>query len=114
VFPSLASGNVSAEDRVRHEEAKMAKPPADAQALTDTDTLIFEAIATLEFTGRRPRRSAIAAGVRLDCAVVDQALSELAESGLVRRTEEDGEAVYEPTRRDWSTQPGQAAGHPMA
>ncbi len=92
----------------------MAEPPVDAQTLTDTGTLIFEAIATLEFTGRRPSRSAIAAGARLDDAVVDRALTEMTASGLVSRTEKDGEAVYVPTRRDWSAQPGQTAGHPMA
>lgn len=92
----------------------MAEPPVDAQTLTDSGALIFEAIATLEFTGIRPSRSAIAAGARLDEAVVDQALAEMAASGLLSRTEEDGEAVFEPTRRDWSAQPGQAAGHSMA
>jgi hypothetical protein len=98
----------------QHEEAQMAEPPIDAQTLTDTGTVIFEAIATLEFTGRRPSRSAIAVGARLDDAVVDQALAEMTASGLLGRTEEDGEAVYVPVRRDWSAQPGQPEGHPMA
>jgi hypothetical protein len=92
----------------------MAEPPVDAQTLTDTGTLIFEAIATLEFTGRRPSRRAIADGTRLDDAVVAQALTEMTASGLLSRTEEDGEPVYVPTRRDWSAQPGQTEGHPMA
>jgi hypothetical protein len=92
----------------------MAEPPVDAQTLTDTGTVIFEAIATLEFTGRRPSRAAIAAGARLDDAVVARALTEMTASGLLRRAEEDGEEVYVPARRDWSAQPGQTAGHPMA
>lgn len=92
----------------------MAEPPVDAQTLTDTGTVIFEAIATLEFTGRRPSRRAIAAGARLDEAVVEKALAEMTASGLLSRTEEDGEAVYVPARRDWSAQPGQTEGHPMA
>jgi hypothetical protein len=100
--------------RYEHEEAQMAEPPVDAQTLTDTGALIFEAIATLEFTGRRPSRSAIAAGTRLDDAVVAAALAEMTASGLLSRGEEGGEAVYVPTRRDWSAQPGQTQGHPMA
>lgn len=91
----------------------MAEPPVDAQTLTDTGTLIFEAIATLEFTGRRPSRRAIAAGTRLDDAVVDRALTEMTASGLVNRSEADGEPIYVPARRDWSAQPGQTEGHPM-
>lgn len=92
----------------------MAHPPVDAQTLTDTDTHVFEAIATLEYSGRRPSRSAIAAAARLDDAVLDEALAEMAGHGLLTVTEEDGDAVYTPASRDWSTQPDQAAGHPMA
>jgi hypothetical protein len=114
VFPSLLGGNVRPGVRDEHEEAQMAEPPVDAQTLTDTGTVIFEAIATLEFTGRRPSLSAIAAGARLDDAVVAQALAEMTASGLLSRTEEDGEAVYVPARRDWSAQPGQTEGHPLA
>jgi hypothetical protein len=92
----------------------MAEQPVDAQTLTDTGTVIFEAVATLEFTGRRPSRSAIATSARLDDAVVDRALTEMTASGLLSRSDEGGEAVYVPARRDWSAQPGQTAGHPMA
>lgn len=88
--------------------------PVDTQSLTDTSTHVFEAIATLEFTGRKPSRSAIAAAARLDDSVLDRALTEMTRSGLVTRTEGDPEAVYVPTRRDWSAQPSKAAGHPMA
>ncbi len=91
----------------------MAEPPVDAQALTDTGLEIFEAIATLEYTGRRPSRSAIVAAAQRDQAQVDEALGDMTAHGLLTRTEEDGEPVYWPARRDWSTQPDQAAGHPM-
>jgi hypothetical protein len=33
--------------------------------------------------------------------------------GLLTQTDEGGERVYVPARRDWSTQPDQAAGHPL-
>jgi hypothetical protein len=114
VFRRCSTATVKHRVRDEHEEAQMAEPPVDAQTLTDTGTVIFEAIATLEFTGRRPSRSAIAAGARLDDAVVAQALAEMTASGLLSRTEEDGDAVYAPARRDWSAQPGQTEGHPLA
>lgn len=91
----------------------MAQPPVDAQILTDTGLDIFEAIATLEYTGRRPSRSAIAAAVHLDDAVLSRTLADIKAHGLVTVTDEGGEAVYFPARRDWSAQPDQAAGHPM-
>lgn len=91
----------------------MAQPPVDAQSVTDTDLDIFEAVATLEYTGRSPSRSAIAAAAQRDEAVVDEALNEMTARGLLTRTNQDGEPVYVPARRDWSTQPDQAAGHPL-
>jgi hypothetical protein len=91
----------------------MAQPPVDVQTLTDTGAHIFEAIATLEFTGRAASRAAIAAATRLDGAVLDQALAEMTAMGLLRVRESRGGAVYAPARRDWSTEPGQAEGHPM-
>jgi hypothetical protein len=92
----------------------MAQPPVDAQTLTDEGLEIFEAVATLEYTGRRPSRSAIAAAAQRDQAPVDAALDEMTEHGVLTKSEEDGEPVYVPARRDWSTQPDLAAGHPLA
>jgi hypothetical protein len=91
----------------------MAQPPVDAQTLTGTGSHIFEAIATLEFTGRRTDHAAIAAAARIDETLLDQALAEMTAAGLLSVREAGGEAVYTPARRDWSTQPGQPEGHPM-
>lgn len=91
----------------------MAEQPVDAQTLTDTSLDIFEAVATLEFTGHRPSRSAIAAAAQRDQAQVDEALDDMTAQGLLSVADEHGERVYLPSRRDWSTEPGQAAGHPM-
>jgi hypothetical protein len=91
----------------------MAQRPVDAQSLSDTSLAIFEAVATLEFTGRRPSRSAIGAAAQRDEALVDEALQEMTARGLLTQTDEDGEPVFVPASRDWSTQPDQAAGHPM-
>jgi hypothetical protein len=90
----------------------MAQRPVDAQTLSDTGLEIFEAIATLEYTGRRPSRSAITAAAQRDQALVDEALDDLTAHGVLMVSDED-EPVYVPARRDWSAQPDQAAGHPM-
>jgi hypothetical protein len=91
----------------------MPRELVDAQLLTDAEMHLFEAIATLEFTGRRPSRSAITAAAQRDQAVVDDALDDMTAHGLLTRSDEQDEPVYVPARRDWSAQPDQAAGHPM-
>jgi hypothetical protein len=91
----------------------MAKPPVDAQTLTDASLDIYEAIATLEYTGRRPSRSAIATAAQRDQGMVDEALDDMTAHGLITVSDDHGEPVYVPARRDWSTEPGQAAGHPL-
>jgi hypothetical protein len=89
-------------------------PHVDTQRLSDTGTYVYEAVATLEYTGRKPSREAIAAAADMDDEELDGALAELTRQGVLTTTGE-GEAtyVYVPARRDWSTQPGKAAGHPM-
>ena len=89
-------------------------PHVDTQSLGDPGTYIYEAIATLEYAGRQPSRTAIAAAAELDDELLDQTLRELTARGLLTMRASDGESVYEPASRDWSTQPGQAAGHPMS
>lgn len=91
----------------------MARPPVDAQILTDTGLEIFEAIATLEYSGRRPSRAAVVAAAQRDQAVVDEALAEMTAHGLLMVADEDGEPVYVPASRDWSTAPDRAAGPSM-
>jgi hypothetical protein len=92
---------------------EMTQPPVDAQTVNDTELEIFEAIATLEFTSRRASRSVIAAATRRDQAVVDEALDDMTARGLLTMTGDSDDPAFVPARRDWSTQPGQAAGHPM-
>jgi hypothetical protein len=91
----------------------MSRPPVDTQTLSDAGLEIFEAVATLEYTGRRPSRSAVAAAAQRDQALVDEALDDMTAHGVLTVSDEGGEPVYVPARRDWSTQPDQAAGHPM-
>jgi hypothetical protein len=91
----------------------MPQPPVDAQSLSDGTLEIFEAVATLEFTGHRTSRSAIVAASQRDQGLVDEALDEMTAHGLLTQTDERGEHVYVPARRDWSAQPDHAAGHPL-
>lgn len=91
----------------------MAQPPVDAQTLSDASLDIFEAVATLEYTGRRPSRSAIAAAAQRDQTQVDEALDDMTAHGLLTVADEEGGPVFVPARRDWSIEPHQAAGHPM-
>jgi hypothetical protein len=91
----------------------MAGSHVDAQTITDIGLDVFEAIVTLEYTGRRPSRSAIELAAHQDRGVVDNALDDMTRTGLLTVTDDSGEPVYLPARRDWSTKPDQAAGHPM-
>ena len=62
-------------------------PYVEPISLTDTDTYLYEAIATL-----------------------DTALAELTRLGLLTQTTADGGPVYEPADRGWSTAPEQGQG----
>ena len=114
MFVRPASWQLQVHSRLRGKGGAMAQPPVDAQTVSDTGLEIFEAIATLEYTGRRASKPAIVAATRRDQDVVGEALDVMTSHGLLAVTEEDGERAYVPARRDWSTQPDQAAGHPMA
>jgi len=89
-------------------------PHVDTQTLSNTGTYVYEAVATLEYSGHQPSREAIAAAAGLDDDQLDQALGELTSQGLLTVSQTDGQFVYEPARRDWSTRPDQAAGHPLS
>jgi hypothetical protein len=84
--------------------------PADTLGLTDTDTYLYETIATLEYTGRPATRSQIAAAADLDDQALDQALAKLTRRGLLASTGADGETAFEPADRGWSAAPEQAHG----
>jgi DNA-binding IclR family transcriptional regulator len=81
------------------------RPYVDAQALTDLDAYVYEAIATLEYSGRPVTRAEIVAVSDLDDQTTAQVLDELTEHGALRRTPAGDEDVYELARRDWSAAP---------
>jgi hypothetical protein len=86
----------------------------DMQALSDSSADVYEAIATLEFTGRTVSRSQIASATRLNGAAVAEALGILVGQGFVLERAGDGEPVYMPARRGWSAAPAQATGKPLS
>jgi hypothetical protein len=88
------------------------RPYVDTVSLTDVDTHVYEAIATLEYTGRPATRSQIAAVAGLDDQALDQTLAKLAGRGMLTRSDVDGEPAFEPADRGWSAAPDQAQGMP--
>lgn len=84
--------------------------PADTLGLTDTDTYLYETIATLEYAGRPATRSQIAAVADLDDKALDRSLAKLIRRGLLASTGADGETAFEPAYRGWSAAPDQARG----
>jgi hypothetical protein len=101
--------------RAGHTQARRVEPRhVDTQSLRDSDTGVYEAVATLEYAGHRPSRDAIAAAAGIAPEALDQMLADLTAQGLLTVTGVGADAVYEPASRGWSTQPDQAAGHPMS
>ena len=85
-------------------------PYVDPISLTDTDTYLYEAIATMEYTGQPVTRDQIREVAGLDDATLDAALADLTRRGLLTRNTADGGPVYEPADRGWSTAPEQGQG----
>jgi hypothetical protein len=86
----------------------------DMQGMTDEMAGIYEAVATLEYSGSEPSRSALAAATGLPDRVLDQDLTDMSSLGLLVAEDRSGEVVYRPARRGWSTQPGQAEGKKLS
>ncbi|HUB39653.1 MAG TPA: hypothetical protein VMA72_12435 [Streptosporangiaceae bacterium] len=88
----------------------------DVQSLSDTTVMIYEAIATLEFSGQRPSRSKLAEATSLSAQSLDEQLADMTRRGLLRITDEkaDDGPVYIPAQRGWSASPEQAEGHRMS
>jgi len=88
-------------------------PYVDMQIVNDEMALLYEAVATLEYHGRAPSRSAIAAATKLPEADLDQDLASLTEVGMLQVNEDEEEPVYVPSRRGWSVEPGLAEGQKL-
>jgi len=80
-------------------------PFVDAQYFTDLDTYVYEAVATLEYSGSPVTGSEIVAATDLDDRTAGEVLDALTEHGVLRRTRSGGQDVFELARRDWSATP---------
>jgi hypothetical protein len=98
-------------------ERRTSSPPApwvDTQSLSDADTYIYEAVATLGFSGRRADRSSIAEASGMEDNALDRALAELTSLGVLTVSDADEGSEYNIARRDWSSNPDELAGHPFS
>jgi hypothetical protein len=83
----------------------------DIQAVSDTHADLYEAIATLEYSGRRASRAAIVSATGLPADVAAAGLDGLLAEGLLTAEDDgSGDLAYVPAYRGWSTVPGQAEG----
>ena len=81
------------------------QPHVDAQVLTDLGSQVYEAVDTLEYSGRSVTRNEVIEATDLDAPRVCEILDALTEQGvLIRRPAGDGDA-FELARRDWSATP---------
>jgi hypothetical protein len=91
-----------------------AAPPSEIHGISDTMTDVYEAVATLEYTGRGPSRDALLTATRLPPDVLDDALAGLTGAGLLTTTgDSTSGSVYVPSRRGWSAKPDQAEGQKL-
>jgi hypothetical protein len=88
-----------------------AAPWVDTQSLSDADTFIYEAVATLGFSGRPADRAGIAAASGMDDSALDNTLAKLTSRGVLTVSDADGGPEYSIARRDWSSNPDELAGH---
>jgi hypothetical protein len=95
---------------------KSDSPGPDVQSLPDKALMLYEAIATLEFSGQRPSFRNIASATSIAPSSLQEELADMTRRGLIRIADEasgDG-PVYVPSQRGWSTAPEQAEGHKMS
>jgi len=88
----------------------------EVQGLSDTAVTIYEAIATLEFSGQRTSFPNIASATSLARPSLEDELDKMTRRGLLRVTDEEADdgPVYIPSQRGWSAAPEQAEGHQMS
>jgi hypothetical protein len=102
------------EDFLGKEATQMGRKPhaphVDMQTVTDDMAGIYEAVATLEYSGLEPSRTALADATELPDPVLDENLSAMSRLGLLIKQDRGGEAVYVPAQRGWSAKPDQAMG----
>lgn len=81
------------------------RPYVDALSLTDTDLHVYEAIATLEQSGRPPTSQEITAACALDDETVARTLQKLLDRGVAAAVGQAGDPGFALIRHDWSSAP---------
>jgi hypothetical protein len=81
------------------------QPSMDAQVLTDAGAQVYEAVATLEYSGRSVTRDEVMHVTDLDNAMVGEILDTLTDQGVLVRTQAGDGDTFELARRDWSATP---------
>jgi hypothetical protein len=76
----------------------------DAQELTDVEAGVYEAIATLEYSGRPVTVAEVESVTGLDHQRADPIVHALAEQGVLAPADPAG-GVFRLARRDWSAAP---------
>lgn len=99
---TCAGANVMTADEMR--------PHQDTLSFTDNEAFVFEAVATLEYTGQPTTREHIRAVVTLDEATIDAALAELTGRNVLTVEGAGAEETFRPADRGWSVAPEQGQG----
>lgn len=81
------------------------RPFVDAQRLTDLGTYVYEAVATLEYSGLSVTRNEVMEATDLDDPTVSEVLDALTDQGVLIRTPTGDGDAFELARRDWSATP---------
>ena len=81
------------------------QPSMDAQVLTDLGAQVYEAVATLEYSGRSVTRDEVMEATDLDDPTVGEILDTLTDEGVLVRTQSSDGDAYGLARRDWSATP---------
>jgi hypothetical protein len=81
------------------------QPYVDTQALSDLDTYVYEAVATLEYSGHPVTREDVMGATDLDDPTVSEILDVLTEHGVLTHRQTKAGDAFGLARRDWSATP---------
>lgn len=81
------------------------QPYVDAQVLADVGAKVYEAVATLEYSGRPVTRDEVMHVTDLDDRTVSEVLDALTDQGVLVRTPAGDSDTFQLARRDWSATP---------
>src|ERR1700728_1033831 len=81
------------------------QPSMDAQVLRDLGAQVYEAVATLEYSGRAVTRDEVMHATDLDDAKVSEILDAPPARGVLIGTPPGDGDAFELARRDWSATP---------